>query len=179
MLLAPAILCHKEPAWASKDQIGLCSSLILYGIRIGGFLARKGSFTEALHGTLLDLWCGEVCLMMTGWGWSAASRSTMVRQSPGRLPPSVCSKDGLCLHLWLPRRQQSNEHLFVLVFGPNFHFTYHYHSLSKTKTKPPKVCRGTFNILSNKLICVLMKCFDIRITGRIRNKLRSENTDAQ
>ena len=53
---APALLCHKEPArriqspllGALERKIPLggyfaCSSLVLYGIRIGGFHARKGS----------------------------------------------------------------------------------------------------------------------------------------
>ena len=46
----PAILCHKEPARASKDLTGLsvCSSLVLYGIKIVGFHARKGHGKAAL-----------------------------------------------------------------------------------------------------------------------------------
>ena len=61
VLLAPALLCHKEPArriqspllGALERKIPLggyfaCSSLVLYGIRIGGFHARKGPIIGAL-----------------------------------------------------------------------------------------------------------------------------------
>ena len=51
VLLAPAILCHKEPARASKAPFWgyfACSSLVLYVIRIVGFLARKGPIIGAL-----------------------------------------------------------------------------------------------------------------------------------
>ena len=57
----PALLCHKEPARASKAPRGgfgtqnapiggyfACSSLVLYGIRIVGFHARKGPIIGAL-----------------------------------------------------------------------------------------------------------------------------------
>ena len=42
----PALLCHKEPARASKAYF-VCPSLVLYGIRIGGFHAQKGSIIGA------------------------------------------------------------------------------------------------------------------------------------
>ena len=58
---SPAVLCHKEPArriqspllGALDRKIPLggyfaCSSLVLYGIRIGGFHARKGPIIGAL-----------------------------------------------------------------------------------------------------------------------------------
>ena len=58
VMLAPAILCHKEPARASKapyqglwnakyPHIFACPSLVLYVIRIVGFHARKGPIIGA------------------------------------------------------------------------------------------------------------------------------------
>ena len=38
----PAVLCHKEPAKIPPTRGISCSSLVLYGIRIVGFHARKG-----------------------------------------------------------------------------------------------------------------------------------------
>ena len=55
VLLAPAILCHKEPARPILPSKGhyiggyfACSSLGLYGIRIVCFHARKGPIIGAL-----------------------------------------------------------------------------------------------------------------------------------
>ena len=43
VMLAPAVLCHKEPARASLHWgYFVCFSQVLYGIRIVGFHARKG-----------------------------------------------------------------------------------------------------------------------------------------
>ena len=54
-MLAPAVLCHKERARASKapyqglwDANFACSWLVLYGIKINGFHARKGPIIGAL-----------------------------------------------------------------------------------------------------------------------------------
>ena len=49
-----ALLCHKEPAQGTHNApiaLGgiLCLSLVLYGIRIGGFHAQKGSTIGALR----------------------------------------------------------------------------------------------------------------------------------
>ena len=51
VLLAPAVLCHKEPARCIQRAIRgyfACSPLVLYGIRIIGFHARKGPIIGAL-----------------------------------------------------------------------------------------------------------------------------------
>ena len=58
----PAILCHKEPARRKNTPYELrprgisCSSLVLYGIRILGFHARKGP----IRGGFLPMLCSSL-----------------------------------------------------------------------------------------------------------------------